>query len=86
METFKGLTDGTRRSSDGVQPQVMHVVGLDDEYMITQDKRIGDLAEVIAGFNPRPDERRKTGKYLLLGGRNIKNGNLVFTPADSFVD
>lgn len=53
--------------------------------MTTQHKTIGELAEVLAGFNPRPDERRKTGKYVLLGGRNIQNGQMVSTPADSFV-
>ena len=50
-----------------------------------QHKTIGELAEVIAGFSPRPDERRKSGKYVLLGGRNIQNGQMVSTPADSFV-
>lgn len=54
--------------------------------MSTQVKTIGELAEVIAGFSPKPDERRKTGKYLLLGGRNIRKGELVTTDADSYLD
>jgi restriction endonuclease S subunit len=54
--------------------------------MSTPTKTIGELAEVIAGFSPRPEERRKTGKYLLLGGRNIRNGDLVTTSADSYVN
>ena len=54
--------------------------------MTIQHKTIGELAEVIAGFHPRPDERLKSGKYVLLGGRNIKNGQMVHTPADSFVN
>ena len=54
--------------------------------MSTPVKTIGELAEVIAGFSPKPEERRKTGKYLLLGGRNIRNGDLVTTSADSYVN
>ena len=54
--------------------------------MNTPNRTIRELAQVIAGFSPRPDERKKTGKYLLLGGRNIKNGSLVTTDADSYVD
>jgi len=54
--------------------------------MNTPLKTIGDLAQVIAGFSPKPDERKKHGTYLLLGGRNIKNGELVKTDADSYVD
>lgn len=54
--------------------------------MSTLTKTIGELAEVIAGFSPRPEERRKTGKYLLLGGRNIRNDDLVTTSADSYVN
>jgi hypothetical protein len=49
-------------------------------------KTIGELAEVIPGFSPRPDERRQTGKYLLLGGRNIRDGDLFTTSADSYVN
>jgi hypothetical protein len=54
--------------------------------MSTALKTIGELAQVIAGFSPRPEERRKRGRYLLLGGRNIKDGVLVKTDADSYVD
>jgi hypothetical protein len=49
-------------------------------------KKIAELADVIAGFTPKPEERKKHGKYLLLGGRNIKDGVLVRTDADSYVD
>jgi len=54
--------------------------------MSTPIKTIGELAEVIAGFSPRPEERRKTGMYLLLGGRNIRNGDLVTTSTDSYIN
>ena len=49
-------------------------------------KKISELASVIPGFSPKPAERKKAGRYLLLGGRNIKDGRLVTTPADSYVD
>jgi hypothetical protein len=49
-------------------------------------KRIGDLAIVTPGFTPKPNERQKAGRYLLLGGRNIKDGKLVKTEADSYIN
>ena len=49
-------------------------------------RRIEELATVVAGFSPKKTERRKTGQYLLVGGRNIKDGALVKTDADSYVD
>lgn len=47
---------------------------------------VGDVAKVIPGFAPKPAERKKSGKYLLLGGRNIQDDRLVMTAADSYVD
>jgi len=47
---------------------------------------IGELASVYAGFSPKLDERKKKGKYLLLGGRNIQQGSLVTADADAYVD
>lgn len=49
-------------------------------------KTIAELASVIPGFSPKPSERKKAGRYLLLGGRNIKEGKLVTTAADSYID
>jgi hypothetical protein len=49
-------------------------------------KKISELASVIPGFSPKPAERKKTGQYLLLGGRNIKDGRLVTTDADAYMD
>lgn len=51
----------------------------------TQVKALSELATIIPGFSPKPSERRKAGAYLLLGGRNIKDGKLVTTAADSYV-
>jgi predicted DNA binding CopG/RHH family protein len=53
--------------------------------MTTTVKRIAELATVTPGFSPRPEERRQSGKYLLLGGRNLKDGKLITTDADSYV-
>ena len=47
---------------------------------------LGKLALVCSGYSPRPDERQEKGKYLLLGGRNIKDGRLVKTNKDSYID
>jgi hypothetical protein len=49
-------------------------------------RKISELATVIAGFSPRVNERKRTGAYLLLGGRNIKNGKLIRTEKDSYTD
>jgi hypothetical protein len=47
---------------------------------------ISELALVCLGYSPQPKERRQDGKYLLLGGRNIKDGRLVPTDKDSYID
>src|ERR1017187_1180406 len=52
----------------------------------TAMKKISDLATVIAGFSPQAEERREQGEYLVIGGRNIKDGKLITTDADSYVD
>jgi Putative DNA-binding domain len=54
--------------------------------MTTPLRTVADLATVTPGFAPKPSERKPSGSYLLLGGRNIKDGELVTTPADSHVD
>lgn len=53
--------------------------------MTTPTKTIAELATVTPGFSPKPEERKKSAKYLLLGGRNIKDGRLVRTDADSYI-
>jgi hypothetical protein len=45
-----------------------------------------EIATVAAGYSPRSDERKKSGKYILLGGRNIKDGRLARTAKDSYID
>jgi hypothetical protein len=47
---------------------------------------ISELAIVLPGYSPRPEERKRDGKYLLIGGRNIKDGRLVTTNKDSYID
>jgi len=47
--------------------------------------KIANVATITPGFSPKPAERKKSGPYLLLGGRNIKEGRLVTTDADSYV-
>lgn len=47
---------------------------------------LGKLALIYSGYSPPPDERQEKGKYLLLGGRNIKDGKLVKTKKDSYID
>jgi hypothetical protein len=59
---------------------------LGSQPMKSQFKTLAELASITPGFSPKPDERRKTGRYLLLGGRNIKDGKLVTTSADAYVD
>ncbi len=53
--------------------------------MTTPLKKIAGLATLTPGFSPKPEERKKSGQYLLLGGRNIKEGKLITTDADSYV-
>ena len=54
--------------------------------MKEQVRTIAELASVTPGFSPKPSERLKAGHYLLLGGRNIKNGKPVTTGDESYVD
>lgn len=54
--------------------------------MKSQFKTLAELASITPGFSPKPNERRKAGRYLLLGGRNIKDGKLVTSDADAYVD
>ena len=56
------------------------------ESPLTRVATISELADVWPGYSPRPEERQQNGKYLLIGGRNIKDGRLVRTNKDSFVD
>jgi hypothetical protein len=49
-------------------------------------KSIAELATVTPGFSPKPNERKRHGRYLLLGGRNIKEGKLVKTDVDYYAD
>jgi hypothetical protein len=53
--------------------------------MTAKLKKIAELATITPGFSPLPKERKKSGQYLLLGGRNIKDGKLITTGADSVV-
>jgi hypothetical protein len=53
--------------------------------MTTTLKKIAELAPVTPGFSPKPEERKKSGRYLVLGGRNLKDGKLITTDADSYV-
>ncbi len=47
---------------------------------------LSEIALVVPGYSARPQERRKAGKYLLFGGRNIKDGRFVTTEKDSHSD
>ena len=47
---------------------------------------ISELALVYPGYSPRPEERKQSGKYLLVGGRNIKDGRLITTEKDSYIN
>lgn len=47
---------------------------------------LGELAVVISGYSPKPNERQKAGKYLLLGGRNIGDRRISFTEKDSYIN
>lgn len=53
--------------------------------MTTTQRKIAELATVTPGFSPKPDERKKSGLYLLIGGRNLRDGKLIATDADSYV-
>lgn len=47
---------------------------------------ISELGSVYPGYSPRRDERQRSGRYLLIGGRNIKDGRLATTDKDTYVD
>lgn len=52
----------------------------------TRIANIGELAAVYTGYAPRPGERKQSGEFLLIGGRNIKDGRLVTTDKDTYIE
>jgi hypothetical protein len=56
------------------------------ESIQTRIAQLSELALVYPGYSPQPEERRQRGKYLLIGGRNIKDGRLVTTEKDTYID
>ncbi len=49
------------------------------ESLESHTKSLSELVEIYAGYSPKPEERRKCGEYLIIGGRNISNGHLTLT-------
>jgi hypothetical protein len=47
---------------------------------------LSELAVVISGYSPKPSERQRAGKYLLLGGRNIGDRRISLTVKDSYIE
>jgi hypothetical protein len=52
----------------------------------TRIATISELAVILPGYSPRPEERKQQGKYLLIGGRNINDSRLEKTDNDLYVD
>lgn len=57
-----------------------------DKWPKTRIATIAELAQVFAGYSPRPEERKQKGNYLLIGGRNIKDEHLILTEKDTYID
>jgi hypothetical protein len=51
-----------------------------------QYKLLSELAEVLPGYNAPRNEVKQRGKYLLLGGRNVKGTQIVLTDRDRYID
>ena len=49
-------------------------------------KRLCEIAEVRRGLSLRTEQKNKKGKYLIFSFRNVKEGALVHTERDNFVD
>jgi hypothetical protein len=47
---------------------------------------ISNLASILPGYSPKPEERMPMGKYLLIGGRNINNGHIVTSDKDTYIN
>jgi len=46
---------------------------------------LGQYATIINGYNPKKEERKDKGKFLIVGGRNIVNNQLIKTEKDSYL-
>ncbi len=57
-----------------------------DDLPKTRIVPISELAVVSPGYSPRPEERKHVAKYLLIGGRNVKDGRLVIKSKDMYID
>ena len=49
-------------------------------------KEIRELADVMRGKYVKKDKLHNKGEYLILSGKNIKEGKLILTPRDKFID
>lgn len=47
-------------------------------------KKLKDIAEIIKGYSFRSVELKVKGQYLILSGRNIKNGKIILTNRDKY--
>jgi len=46
---------------------------------------LGEYATIINGYNPKKEERKNKGKFLIVGGRNIVNNQLIKIEKDSYL-
>ncbi len=51
-----------------------------------ETKTIGEMADVVIGYSPKSEERVEKGEYLIISGRNIRNGFLRITNQDKYIN
>ena len=49
-------------------------------------RTIGELADAFLGYSPKPQERIDEGEYLIIGGRNLRDGALIRTDKDKYIN
>lgn len=47
-------------------------------------KEIQEIAEIYGGYLFKTEERKESGKYLILSGKNIQHGKLITTDKDKY--
>jgi SAM-dependent methyltransferase len=92
VQNFKTKTGGTWIKKESLSTRLdreyydQQYIELTEELLTFDIKNLEDLAKIYRGTNYNPEVTKDNGQYLVLSGRNIKDGVVLHTAKDKFVD